>query len=179
MSNNQPHLLILLFIVLLLPAVAVALPDDDHSLVFPTERCVLPDGPSAAPKVMPDIRWNGSVSSDWNNPFNWNLLRVPRPSDVVGFSGPVFNACRIQSVNNVPTQITVKGVVVDNQTLTIDPGNTLAVAQGTDGVTINGPEGALVVEGMLNVRIMSGPQTESCACGKRASWTCRLLTGMA
>ena len=43
--------------------------------------------------------WTGTVSSDWHNPANWNIAKVPTDKTHVIISGSVPNPCIISTAN--------------------------------------------------------------------------------
>jgi len=90
-----------------------------------------------------DITWTGAIDSDWLNPDNWDLGRIPAPDDTVrigSMPGPVIDApgavcTRLDHGRNAEAD------------LTILDGGTLDVTGGNDDINL-GRGGA---KGILNV----------------------------
>ena len=80
----------------------------------------------------------GTENTDWNNPNNWSVCRVPSEEDVVTIQAPV----------DLTTSVKVEGIKLDAGTVHIDYKGGLTV--GKDGVSVtagsitidNTPEGA-------------------------------------
>ena len=80
----------------------------------------------------------GTENTDWNNPNNWSVCRVPSKEDVVTIQAPV----------DLTTSVKVEGIKLDAGTVHIDYKGGLTV--GKDGVSVtagsitidNTPEGA-------------------------------------
>ncbi len=81
------------------------------------------------------IIWNGSVSSDWNDPNNWSPAVVPTSSDTVFIpSGSLPNLPVVSSANAFANSLTTNA----GQTLTINAGRSLTLTGLSNAGTIAG-----------------------------------------
>ena len=68
---------------------------------------------------VPQTKWKGSVSSDWNNPENWTLNKLPDADDDLVFDNNPLNDCILdqnRSVNNItnnqPVRLNINGKIL-------------------------------------------------------------------
>ncbi len=88
--------------------------------------------------------WTGAVSSDWNDPGNWNHASVPGATDSVAIPAGTLHA---PDLNN--SSYTVSDFKLDSaQTLTLGTGNLTVTGGFTSRGTVTG-NGKLVLNGTL------------------------------
>jgi uncharacterized delta-60 repeat protein len=80
------------------------------------------------------ITWNGSVSSDWNDPSNWTPALVPTNSDTVFIPAGSLPNVPVISANAVANSLTINA----GQTLTINAGRSLTLIGLSNTGTIAG-----------------------------------------
>ncbi|MFN3850520.1 MAG: 3-coathanger stack domain-containing protein [Spirosomataceae bacterium] len=98
------------------------------------------------------MTWNGSVSSDWNNPCNWTPNGVPTATNIVNIND-VTNDPLVQS----GTTAVCKNILLNpSSTLTINTGGTLTVnepsptSSGINGIFVYS-SASLINNGTLNI----------------------------
>lgn len=101
------------------------------------------------------VQWNGSVSSDWNNPANWTVLQgtasaPPSPTDIVDLGTAAFTY-----QPTITSNVTVKNIAfgsVQAVTLSLGSGGTLTTLGDIDGDwTANAKHAILVNNQTLTV----------------------------
>lgn len=99
-----------------------------------------------AAKAKGAVSWTGSVSSDWNHPFNWDAFQVPGSSNAVTI-GATFNAPVISS------DVVIASLTFQGGELTLNNNSTLTINQNVhiNTETILNGNGTLRVEGTLNL----------------------------
>jgi hypothetical protein len=91
--------------------------------------------------------WTGAANSDWNDPANWNLNRIPALEDQV-----VVNACSICPKLNDPVAI---GALQLNNGSKIDIGGytlTVEMASSISGSSVESSEGKIVSADFVEVK---------------------------